>query len=165
MDDLLRQERALRGQPGADRVKLLRWLKSGQERSLARAATTLGYSERHVQRWWQRYVAGGLAGLVHLRQRGGRRERITADAWAGLTEQMRAGQIRRLKDAQTYLQEQWGLHYCLDALSKLFQRRKTKLKTGRPRHRRADAAAQAAFKKGVRSNAGDAQPAPGVRPG
>jgi len=57
----------------------------------------------------------------------------------------------RLKEAQAYLRERWGIAYCLDAMSKLFQRRKTKLKTGRARHRRADAAAQAALKKSARA--------------
>jgi transposase len=66
---------------------------------------------------------------------------------------MRAGAIGRLKDAQAYLRERWGLTYCLDGISKLFIRRKTKLKTGRPRHREAEAAAQAAFKKSLRRHA------------
>ncbi len=84
---------------------------------------------------------------------GGRRERITPEAWADLSAQMRAGAIGRLKDAQAYLQERWGIDYCLDGVSKLFIRRKTKLKSGRRRHRQADAAAQAAFKKSVRRHA------------
>lgn len=165
VEELARQERALRGHPGGDRIRLLRLLKSGEERSLARAATTLGYCERQVQRWWQRYTTGGVAGLLEIGRPGGRRERITAAAWEGLCEQMRAGQIGRLQDAQSYLKEQWDLHYCLDAVSKLFRRRQTKLKTGRPRHRRTDAAAQAAFKKGARGDAGSPPGAPGVRSG
>ena len=86
-------------------------------------------------------------------QPGGSRERITPEAWADLSAQMRAGAIGRLKDAQAYLQEHWGISYCLDGISKLFLRRKTKRKTGRPRHREADAAAQAAFKKSARCHA------------
>ena len=120
---------------------------------MRQAAATLGYSERQAQRWWARYTHGGLAALVDVGHPGGRRERITPEAWAGLSARMRAGAIGRLKDAQAYLRERWGLTYCLDGISKLFIRRKTKLKTGRPRHRHAEAAAQAAFKKSVRRHA------------
>src|SRR5579875_1052794 len=136
-----------------DRLRLLWLLKSGSVRSLGGAAAVLGYSERQVQRWWACYAAGGLAALVQRRRRGGSRERISAAAWAALNARLRAGEIARLKDAQAYLREQWGIVYCLDALSKLFRRHKVKRKTGRPRHRRADAAAQAAFKKSVRRHA------------
>src|SRR5919206_3676766 len=140
--ELQARERAVRGQRAADRVKLLRLLRSGAARSVRQAAATLGYSERQAQRWWARYTAGGLAALVDVGHPGGRRERITPDAWADLSAPMQAGGIGRLKDAQAYLHEHWGLDYCLDGISKLFIRRKAKLKTGR--HRHAEAAAQAA---------------------
>ena len=61
---------------------------------------------------------------------------------------MRAGRIGGLHEAQAYLRDAWHIAYGIDALSKLVQRRKTKLKTGRPRHRKAARpAAPAAFKK------------------
>jgi transposase len=151
--ELQARERAVRGKHAADRVKLLRRLKSGAARSVRQAAATLGYSERQAQRWWARYARGGLAALLEVGRPGGSHERITPAAWADLSAQMRAGAIGRLKDAQAYLHEHWGIDYCLDGISKLFIRRKTKLKTGRRRHRHADAAAQAAFKKSVRRHA------------
>ncbi len=122
-----------------------------ERRGAQQAAATLGYSERQAQRWWARYTHGGLAALVDVGHPGGRRERITPDAWADLSAQMRAGAIGRLKDAQAYLRERWGIAYGLDGVSKLFIRRKTKLKTGRRRH--AEAAAPAAFKQGGRRHA------------
>ena len=149
-DELRGRERAVRGQRAADRVKLLRLLKRGAARSLRQAAAMLGYSERQARRWWACYAADGLSALLEIGQPGGSRERITPAAWADVNAQRRAGAIGRLKDAQGYLQERWGISYCLDGISKLFIRRKTKLKTGRPRHREADAAAQAAFKTSVR---------------
>ena len=45
-------ERRLRGRPIADRVKLLRVLKTRTFRSLRGAAPLLGYSARQLQRWW-----------------------------------------------------------------------------------------------------------------
>src|ERR687885_2776620 len=151
--ELQARERAVRGKRAADRVKLLRLLKSGAARSVRQAAAMLGYSERQAQRWWASYARGGLPAVLDVGRPGGSRERITPEAWADLSAQMRAGAIGRLKDAQAYLQERWGIDYCLDGVSKLFIRRKTKLKTGRRRYRQADAAAQAAFKKSVRRHA------------
>ncbi len=152
-DELRARERVVRGQRAADRVKLLRLLKSGASRSVRQAAAMLGYSERQAQRWWASYARGGLPAVLDVGRPGGSRERITPEAWADLSARMRAGAIGRLKDAQAYLQKHWGISYCLDGISKLFIRRKAKLKTGRPRHREADAAAQAAFKKSVRRHA------------
>jgi len=61
---------------------------------------------------------------------------------------MRAGRIDGLHEAQVYLRDTWHIVYGIDAVSKRFQRRKTKLKTGRPHHRKAASPAeQAAFKK------------------
>lgn len=150
---LLAQQRAARGHRSADRMKLLRLLKSGRERRLAGAAAALGYSERPAQRWWGMYRRGGLAALLPEPRWGGSHERITSAALEALGAELRAGRIARLKDAQTCLRDHWGIPYCLDAISGLFKRHKTKLKTGRPRHRRADATAQAAFKKSARIRA------------
>jgi transposase len=145
---LLALEKRLRGQPIADRVKLLRLLKTRTIRSLRAAAPVLGYSERQLQRWWATYTSRGLEALARWQPRPGRRERVPAAAWTALVIAMRAGHIARLKEAQRYLREQWGIDYhSLNGLSQLFKRHKTKLKTGRRRHRRADPAVQAAFKK------------------
>ena len=98
--ELQARERAVRGQRAADRVKLLRLLKSGTARSVRQAAARLGDSERQAQRWWARYTHGGLAALLDVGRPGGSQERITPAAWADLSAQMRAGAIGRLKDAQ-----------------------------------------------------------------
>ena len=51
-----------------------------------------------------------------------------------------------LRDVERF--HTWHIAYGIDAISKLFRRRKTKLKTGRPHHRKAASPAeQAAFKK------------------
>ena len=61
---------------------------------------------------------------------------------------MQAGHIGGLHEAQAYLRDSWHIAYGIDAISKQFRRRKAKLNTGRPRHRKAASPAeQAAFKK------------------
>jgi transposase len=144
-------ERRLRGRPIGDRIKLLRLLKTRTIRSLRAAAPVLGYSERQLQRWWATYTGGGLEALLRRPPRPGRQEQVSPEAWSALEREMRAGRIAHLKDAQRYLREHWGSDYrSLNGVSQLFRRHKTKLKTGRRRHRRANPAAQAVFKKSLR---------------
>jgi transposase len=151
---LLALEKRLRSRAVADRVMLLRLLKAHAVRSLRAAAPVLGYSERQLQRWWATYRAGGLEALLLWQPPPGRRERVSPDAWAGLEVEMRAGRIARLRDVRDYLQAQWGIGYrSLNGVSQLLKRHKTKLKTGRRRHRRANPTAQAAFKKYLRPQA------------
>lgn len=52
------RERALRGRVLGDRVKVLRWLKSGQSGSQREVAAVLGYTERQVPRGWALYGPG-----------------------------------------------------------------------------------------------------------
>jgi transposase len=69
---------------------------------------------------------------VRWQPRPGRHAHVSPEAWTALATEMRAGRIARLKAAQRYLREQWGLDYhSRNGLSQLFKRHKTKLKTGR----------------------------------
>jgi transposase len=141
-------EKAARDKTRTDRVRLLRFLKEERVAGVSQAAAVLGYRVRTVQRWWQGDREGGLAALLAPPGRRGTTERISPEAWAGLQAEMRAGHIGGLHEAQVYLRDTWHIASGIDALSKLFRRRKTKLKTGRPRHRKAATPAnQAAFKK------------------
>lgn len=158
---LARREKKWRGHPIADRIKMLRLLKSQAYRSRRALAQVLGYSERQLQRWWALYQAGGLTALLEQKPRGHRTEQLREPARKALEAQLSQGHIARLKDAQTYLRQQWAIRYHLSGLSRLFKRHQIKLKTGRRRHRRASSARQAAFKK-LRPSA---KPAPSSRRG
>jgi transposase len=148
---LLMMERRLRSRSIADRVKLLRLLKSRTLRSLRSAAPLLGYSARQRQRWWATSTTRGLGALWQQPARPGRQAQVSDDAWAALAGEMHAGRVARLNEAQRYLREHWGSNYhSLNGVSRLFIRRKTTLKTGRRRHRRAHLAAQAACKQSRR---------------
>lgn len=141
-------ERQLRGTSFASRARLLRLLKTGQADSLPQAAQLLGYSTVQVTRWWACYRQRGLLGLLQPPIRPGRPSSMTAAAWRGLQQQMRAGRITRLEDARQYLQHHWGIHYAsVNGVWHMLRQRRVKCKTGRRRHRRANAVEQAAFKK------------------
>jgi transposase len=152
--ELAAAERRLRGRPIAARVRMLRLLKTGAAATLGACAPLVGYSPRQVARWWAAYRAGGPAALTRERPRPGKASRLTPEALAGLEERMRAGGIATLDDARRYLAERWGIeHASLNGVWWQLRKHKIKLKTGRRRHRKADAAAQEAFRAGFRDRA------------
>ena len=141
-------ERQLRGTPLTSRARLLGLLKTGQAHNLPQAARLLGYSTVQVTRWWTCYRQRGLRGLLRSPIRPGRPSPMTAEAWRGLQHEMRAGRMTRLEDVRQYLRQRWSIHYgSVNGIRHLLRQRRVKFKTGRRRHRRADAVAQAAFKK------------------
>ena len=147
-EELLQQERSLRGSPLESRLKMLRLLKDGQYRSRRSLADALGYSSRQLGRWWKSYQQGGFDALLEYQRPPGREERITKEALDALEEQMKQGYIARLEESRIFLSEHYGIHYeGVSGLSRLFERHQTKLKTGRRRHRKASQAEQEAFKK------------------
>ena len=108
----------------------------------------VGYSLVQVTRWWERYRGEGLASLLRRYKPTGQRSRLTAEAWAGLLAQMRAGHITTMQDARNYLEREWGIVYKNGkSLWWLFKKHRVKWKTGRRRHKKANAEQQAAFKK------------------
>ncbi len=133
---------------------MLRLLKSGQARSLVAIAPMLGYGVRTVNTWWKCYQTGGLNGLVEHRPRRGKCSQLTEGAWVDLEAAMTRGEIATLKDAQRFLSEQHGIHYqSLGGVWWMLRQRKARPKTGRRRHRHADAAAQSAYKRRLRPDA------------
>jgi transposase len=118
------------------RVRMLRLLKSGECSNLGEAADALGYSWRQCQRWFASYRQGGLQELLKSRVD----ER-------GRQEAMKKGEIATIGQAHRFLSER-GIEYSHpDGVGQLLRRRKVKLKTGRPRHEKADPEEQEAFKK------------------
>ena len=147
-EDLTKLEQRLRGQKPADRVRMLRLLKSGTAKSLKDCAPMVGYSVSQLTRWWERYRAEGLAGMLKQQKKAWKPSRLTPEAWAGLLQAMRAGHIATMQDARNYLEQQWGIRYKNGkSLWWLFKKHRVKWKTGRRRHQKANAEQQAAFKK------------------
>ncbi|MDQ5830022.1 MAG: winged helix-turn-helix domain-containing protein [Actinomycetota bacterium] len=130
------------------RVRMLRLLKSGACSDLGEAADALGYSWRQCQRWFASYREGGLQELLKSRVgERGRQELVTPEAFKELEEAMKRGEIATIGQAHEFLRER-GIQYSHpDGVGQLLRRRKVKLKTGRPRHEKADREEQEAFKK------------------
>jgi hypothetical protein len=113
------------------RVRMLRLLKSGECANLGEAAETLGYSWRQCQRWFAT----------------GPRELVTQEAFEELEEAMKEGRIATIAQAHRFLSERGVAYAHPESVGALLRRRKVKLKTGRPRHEKADQKEQEAFKK------------------
>jgi transposase len=131
------------------RVRMLRLLKSQECPNLGEAAQALGYSWRQCQRWFAAYKEGGLEELLKSRvSERGRQELVTPEAFEDLQEAMKRGEIATIGQAEEFLRQRHGIEYAhLDGVGQLLRRRKVKLKTGRPRHEKADPKEQEAFKK------------------
>ena len=131
------------------RVRMLRLLKSEDCSNLGEAAETLGYSWRQCQRWFASYQEGGIEELLKSRvSERGRQELVTPKAFEDLEEAMKRGEIATIGHADEFLRERHGIEYAHpDGVGQLLRRRKVKLKTGRPRHEKADPNEQEAFQK------------------
>ena len=131
------------------RVRMLRLLKSEECKNLGEAAEALGYSWRQCQRWFRSYQHGGMEELLKSRvSERGRQELVTQEAFEDLEEAMKRGEIATISQADQFLRERHGIFYAHpDGVGQLLRRRKVKLKTGRPRHEKADPEEQEAFKK------------------
>jgi transposase len=138
------------------RIRMLRLLKSEECRNLGEAAEALGYSWRQCQRWFASYRRGGLDELLVSRvQERGPKELVTDEAWQELEEAMKKGQIATIAQAHQFLAER-GIEYAHpESVGQLLKRRQVKLKSGRPRHRKADSEEQRRFKKSSPRTSGE----------
>src|SRR6266852_1924952 len=108
----------------------------------------VGYSVSQLTRWWERYRADGLAGMLKRQKPAGKTSKLSPEAWAGLLQAMRAGHIATMQDARNSLEREWGISYKNGKEHGwLFKQHRVKCKTGRRRHQKAQAEQQAAFKK------------------
>jgi transposase len=149
LDDLKELERYHRYSHLFQRVRMLRLLKSGECSNLGEAARALGYSWRQCQRWFASYQKGGIEELLKSRvDERGRQELVTPEAFEELQEAMKR-EIATIGQAHRFLSER-GIEYSHpDGVGQLLRRHKVKLKTGRPRHEKADPQEQEAFKKSL----------------
>jgi transposase len=130
------------------RVRMLALLKSEEYSTLGEAAKSLGYSRRQGQRWFAAYKEGGMEKMLTSRvDERGRSELVSEEAFEELEGTMKRGEIATIVQAHEFLAER-GIGYSHpESVGGLLRRRKVKLKTGRPRHEKADEDEQEAFKK------------------
>lgn len=147
-EDLRELEKRHRYSHLFQRVRMLRLLKSGECANLGQAAEALGYSWRQCQRWFATYTKGSLEELLVSRvDERGPRELVTQEAFEELEEAMKEGRIATIAQAHRFLLGRGVAYAHPESVGALLRRRKVKLKTGRPRHEKADPEERDAFKK------------------
>lgn len=129
-----------------DRVRFIRLLKAGQVKSQRLAGEQIGLQERQSQRLWHTYRQQGLNGLLSYSYQGSF-GKLSTHQLSNLRSYLKTDSVDTLKQAQTYLQDAFGVTYTLAGVSLLFNRLKIKLKTGRPTNIRQDPEEKEAFKK------------------
>lgn len=127
------------------------WLaKQGQ--TAPQISQTLGVSRRQLQHWVRQYNAHGWDGLADRRHGGNQRrlsdaqEQQIQDHLDQQAQDPHAG-VRRAEDLRQWIQQQFGELYSLPGLYNLLHRLGYSCLMPRPRHQKADPAAQEAFKK------------------
>jgi transposase len=150
-DELAARIRAERRAKVARRLTAVRLALLG--RTAAQAAGPALLSERQVRTWVARYNAGGPGGLADRPGRG-RKAPLAADQGQRLKDRLRAGPTGadgvctlRGGDVRRTLREEFGVLRSLQATYDLLHRLGFRPLRPRPRHPRADPAAQGRFKK------------------
>jgi transposase len=112
-----------------------------------------GYCRRTIQRWIARYNQYGLKALAD-ESRSGRPVKLPVDQYERFCARVDAGPTSSDqtatfygKDIQLILKKEFGVVYTLDGIYKLLHRLGYSCLKPRPRHNKADPAAQEAFKK------------------
>ena len=132
------------------RVQVI-WL-AKQGRTAPQISQMLGVSRRQLQHWVHQYNTRGLDGLVDRRRGGNQRrlsdaqERQIQNYLDQQAQDPHAG-VRRAEDLRAWIAQQFGKLYSLPGLYNLLHRLGYSCLMPRPRHHKADPAAQEAFKK------------------
>ncbi len=152
----LRRQAAGTGDAGvARRLLALALVLDGHKR--ADAARLAGMDRQTLRDWVHRYNADGMAGLVD-RHDGGPKPRLSAEQEAEVAGWMRAGPdlardkvVRwRCADIQARIAKLFGVALHERSVGRLLERLRFSHVSTRPRHPKADLAAQASFGAGSR---------------
>lgn len=116
-------------------------------------AERVGRSPRFVDEWVGRYRSGGIGALVPKKQPG-RKPKLTAEQEKKLKERLDAGALQsddvcslRGKDICKIIEKEFGVVHILGGIYDVLKRLGYSSLLPRPRHRKNDPAAMAAFEK------------------
>lgn len=132
----------------AQRFHALYLLRRGA--STRQVAALLGVSRSTLRRWRRWYATEGAAALVQRTHGGARRTAtsLTLAEQAAVRDYAATHGFRTQAEAQQWIATQFGKRLTRDQVRGWFQRLGLRRKRPRPRAVRADAEAQAAWKKG-----------------
>jgi transposase len=145
-EQLIKLEKQQKSGITRDRVRFIRFLKEGTCLTQKESGERIGIKLSQSQAIWRLYREKGLSGLI---------DRKIKKSWGKLDSHQISRLRERLGSHDLYTQEQiigWlsvemGISYTQSGISKLLQRLKIKLKTGRPVNVRKDLSGELSFKK------------------
>ena len=161
----------IRKEPQARLVRRLQAVLAALEGETAVAAAThVQLSNRAVQGWVTRYNASGVAGLTDRAGRG-RKKLLTAEQEATFRTRIRAGATAadgvctlRGEDVRAILEVEFGVVRSLQTTYNLLHAMGFSVLRPRPKHPKADAVKQDAFKKNSPPSSRRSPPPTRVRP-
>jgi len=121
-------------------------------RTAPQISASLSVARRTVQDWVRRYNLGGLEGLRD-RRRGGNQRKLNDRQEQRILDYLKQqaedphGGVRRGEDLRQWINRQFGVLYSLPGTYDLLHRLGYSCLMPRPRHKKTDPQAQAAFKK------------------
>jgi transposase len=145
-EELKQQERQQTKSYYKDRVRFIRYLKTGVVSSQIQSGELIGLKGRQSQNLWKIYQSEGLAGLLRERKPTYLGKMSTVEQ-SRLLQRLDNDDVMTQKQVQAYIQAEMGKRYTQAGIHYLFKRLKVKLKTGRPVNIRKDQVGEAAFKK------------------
>jgi transposase len=120
--------------------------------SLQEIAEATGHSRSTIQRWFDGYRKGGIAGLLEgsrYGHRAGGPSALTSEAEAGMVKGLEKGEWRTGSQVQRYLKEAHGIKVKLVTVYKYLKKCRGRLKVPRPSHIKKKEAKGKAFRKGL----------------
>lgn len=137
------------------RIRLQAIVLAREGKTAPQIASVLGSARRAVQAWVARYNRDGIDGLIEGAHTG-KPPKLAKDRHEPFKARLDAGALERdgvctlrAADVQRILEQEFNVVYSLQGVYKLLHRLGYSSLEPRPRHQRADPAAQAAFKKAL----------------
>jgi transposase len=126
------------------------------ELSAEQIAVAVGVGRSTVFRYLDKFVAGGVAGLLHREYKGGPVPTLQGADREAFLEQLRQGRFRRAKEAQAWIKARTRTELALSSVYTLLGKAGGVLKVPRKTHAKKDAAKAEAFKTELASRLGEA---------
>jgi transposase len=132
-----------------DRLRFLRYLKTGQASTQAAAGALIGLKPRQSAALWALYAKGGLPALMI---KGGPRHwgKLDSTQISKVLQRLDGDQVKAQREVAAAIKDETGVSYTQPGIHFLFKRLGVKLKTGRPSNVRKDEAGAVDFKKNSR---------------
>lgn len=120
---------------GWERVQALYLLKKGEVNSITGIAEILGRDISTIFRWFQRYRAAGLEGLLQIQENQGRKPRIPTEVQEVLKERLQNPEaFQSYMDVKTWLEQEYGIVASYKVVHETVRYRlNVRLKSCRPR--------------------------------